>query len=67
LLDEDDFGEAFNRVYDLVWNKFADWYLEASKSELNLTVLAWALDTVLKLAHPFAPFCDGNDLAGPRI
>jgi valyl-tRNA synthetase len=56
LLDGDDFGEAFNRVYDLVWNKFADWYLEASKSELNLTVLAWALDTVLKLAHPFAPF-----------
>ncbi|MDQ5913873.1 MAG: valyl-tRNA synthetase [Patescibacteria group bacterium] len=55
-MDDDEFGEAFGVVYDVIWNKLADWYLEASKSELNLSVLVWALETCLKLAHPFAPF-----------
>ncbi len=34
----------------------ADWYIEASKVQPNPSVLALALDNVLKLAHPFAPF-----------
>jgi valyl-tRNA synthetase len=34
----------------------ADWYLEASKTALEPSVMVWALETCLKLAHPFAPF-----------
>jgi valyl-tRNA synthetase len=55
-LEEDEFGDAFAVVYEVVWNKLADWYLEASKSELNLGVLVASLGACLKLAHPFAPF-----------
>ncbi|USN97679.1 MAG: valine--tRNA ligase [Candidatus Nomurabacteria bacterium] len=55
-LENDNFGEAINAVYDVIWNKFADWYIEASKRDLNLSVLTAALETALKLAHPFAPF-----------
>ena len=34
----------------------ADWYIEASKLEDNSGMLAWVIDTCLKIAHPFAPF-----------
>lgn len=50
------FSEAGERVYSLLWNDLADWYLEASKSETNTGVLVYCLETILKLAHPFAPF-----------
>ncbi len=50
------FSEAGQQVYSLLWNDFADWYLEASKTELNLPLLVHGLETILKLAHPFAPF-----------
>jgi valyl-tRNA synthetase len=50
------FGEAYEALYHLVWDDLADWYIEASKLEPNKSVLAYALETVLKLAHPFAPF-----------
>jgi valyl-tRNA synthetase len=43
-------------VYHTVWGDVADWYLEASKLAPNPSVLVWALETCLKLAHPFAPF-----------
>ncbi len=71
-LDKDEFGEAFGLVYDVVWNSLADWYVEAVKNGRDknpspqsspggeeargLGVLVFALETVLKLAHPFAPF-----------
>ncbi|MCW1908661.1 MAG: valine--tRNA ligase [Candidatus Saccharibacteria bacterium] len=55
-LDTYRFGEAWDTVYHLVWDDFADWYIEASKAELNLSVLAYGLETILKLVHPFAPF-----------
>lgn len=55
-LDADEFGEAFNAAYDAIWNFVADWYVEVSKYELNLSVLVWVLETALKIAHPFAPF-----------
>lgn len=55
-LASDNFGEAINTVYDVIWNKLADWYIEASKQDLNLSVLAAVLEQSLKLAHPFAPF-----------
>lgn len=50
------FGEACDTLYHFVWDDFADWYIEASKTELNLGLLAYALEAILKIAHPFAPF-----------
>lgn len=56
LLDAYRFSEAYEAVYHLVWDDIADWYIEASKVTLNKPLLAYALETILKLAHPFAPF-----------
>lgn len=56
LLDDYRFSEAYEHLYHLVWDEVADWYLEASKGQANREVLGYALETVLKLVHPFAPF-----------
>jgi valyl-tRNA synthetase len=49
-------SEAVEILYNFIWHDFADWYIEASKVEANLPLLATVLETSLKLAHPFAPF-----------
>lgn len=49
-------SEAYELLYRFVWQDFADWYIEASKSQPHLPMLAYVLDSTLKLAHPFAPF-----------
>ena len=60
------FNEAAAAVYEFVWGEFCDWYLElikpilsgddeAAKAETRATV-AWTLDQILKLLHPFMPF-----------
>lgn len=56
LLDGYRFSEAAEAVYRVIWDDVADWYVEASKVEGNQQLLAWVLQTSLKLAHPFAPF-----------
>lgn len=50
------FSEALQSLYSLLWDDFADWYIEASKSSPNPGVLIYGLETILKLLHPFAPF-----------
>lgn len=50
------YSEAYELLYHFVWDDFADWYIEASKTEENLPLLAYALESILKIAHPFAPF-----------
>ncbi|MGI6612214.1 MAG: valine--tRNA ligase [Candidatus Nanosyncoccaceae bacterium] len=50
------FSEAGEVVYQTIWNDVADWYLEVSKKQTNHQLLAYVLDTILKIAHPFAPF-----------
>lgn len=50
------FAEASDTMYHVIWDDVADWYLEVAKRENNTSMLAWVLDTALKLAHPFAPF-----------
>jgi valyl-tRNA synthetase len=50
------FSDAGQFVYSLLWDDFADWYLEASKIEPNYDVLVYGLETILKLLHPIAPF-----------
>ena len=60
------FNEAAAAIYEFVWGVFCDWYLElikptllgdddAAKTETRATV-AWTLDQILKLLHPFMPF-----------
>lgn len=56
LLADYRFSEAADTVYHTVWSSLADWYIEASKDQENPDLLAWALDTALRIAHPFAPF-----------
>lgn len=55
-LDDYAFGEAYDELYHFIWDDFADWYVEASKVSLNKDILVYGLETILKLAHPFAPF-----------
>lgn len=56
MLEEYRFAEAYETVYHTIWDKMADWYLEASKTALTSSVMVWALETCLKIAHPYAPF-----------
>jgi valyl-tRNA synthetase len=55
-LDNYRFSDAYDTLYHTVWDDFADWYIESSKTAANHAVLAYCLETILKLAHPFAPF-----------
>lgn len=55
-LDSYRYAEAADAMYHAIWDSVADWYIEASKDQDNLDLLAWVLNTSLKLAHPFAPF-----------
>ncbi len=50
------FAEASETVYHAIWDDVADWYIEASKKQMNPQMLGWVLDTALRIAHPFAPF-----------
>ena len=50
------FAEASETLYHTVWDSVADWYIEASKIKCNPNLLAWVLETCLRLSHPFAPF-----------
>ncbi len=49
-------SEAYDRIYHFVWDDFADWYIEASKLQPNKAILSICLESILKVAHPFAPF-----------
>lgn len=56
LLDEYRYSEAYEHLYHFVWDDVADWYIEVSKTHPNKGILAYVLENILKLAHPFAPF-----------
>jgi valyl-tRNA synthetase len=63
LLEEFQFGEAEQQIYDFVWSKFCDWYIEIAKIRLRsqstpspLPFLANTLEKSLRLLHPFMPF-----------
>ncbi len=55
-LDGYRFGEAYDALYHFVWDDFADWYIEASKTAENASLVAFGLESILKIMHPFAPF-----------
>ena len=61
------FDAAANAIYQFVWSRFCDWYLELIKpvpvgeergriDEETRAVAAWVLDQILVLLHPFMPF-----------
>jgi len=55
-LDNYRFSEAYETLYHFIWDDVADWYIESSKAEPNKPLLTRLLESVLLLAHPFAPF-----------
>ena len=58
------FSEPLSLLYRFFWNDFCDWYLEWAKFRMTdesqkpiaQNVLAFVLDRVLRLLHPFVPF-----------
>ena len=56
LLKNYRFAEAGDLLYDLIWNKYADWFLECEKLWKNTDLLKDTLEKVLIMLHPFAPF-----------
>ena len=56
LLDNYRFAEAGDLLYDLIWNKYADWFLESEKLWKDSTLLKSTLEQILIMLHPFAPF-----------
>ena len=65
-LDKFDLALAGQRIYDLIWNEFCDWYIEIVKKRLwsedeadkrtARFVLVYSLKNMLILLHPFMPF-----------
>ncbi len=59
-------GVAIQKIYDLIWDTYCDWYIELTKARLYaedparkqtaLQVLVYVLDQMLRLLHPFMPF-----------
>ncbi len=60
------FDGAADAIYQFVWSRFCDWYLELIKPVLQgegvagadetRAVAGWVLDQILVLLHPFMPF-----------
>ena len=50
------FAEAGDLLYDLIWNKYADWFIESEKLWKDTTLLKSTLEQILIMLHPFAPF-----------
>ena len=58
-LDTLEFSAAGEVLRDFTWSEFADWYLEAAKTQPGAstnTILLFALERLLILWHPFMPF-----------
>ena len=64
-MKEFQFGEAQRVIHDFLWGEYCDWYIEMAKirmrsggppAETPLPVLAYVLERVLRLLHPFMPF-----------
>ncbi|AUC60921.1 valyl-tRNA synthetase ValS [Cyanobacterium sp. HL-69] len=65
-LDNYGLGEAAKGLYEFIWGDFCDWYIELVKTRLRQDAdspsrivvqqtLAYVLEGILKLLHPFMP------------
>jgi len=58
------FDEAVSGLYHFVWDQVCDWYIELAKPLLlgseqqaeTRATLAWVVEQLLRLLHPFMPF-----------
>ena len=50
------FSEAVETLYQTIWDKYADWFLESQKIYRNVPLLKVTLEHLLITLHPFAPF-----------
>ncbi|MBR2998392.1 valine--tRNA ligase [Candidatus Saccharibacteria bacterium] len=50
------FSEAVETLYQTIWDKYADWFLESQKIYKNVPLLQNTLESLLIMLHPFAPF-----------
>ncbi|MBQ3123554.1 MAG: valine--tRNA ligase [Firmicutes bacterium] len=65
-MEKYDLALAGQRIYELIWNEYCDWYIELVKARLYgddeedkkvcRYVLVRTLTDMLKLLHPFMPF-----------
>ncbi len=65
-MEKYDLALAGQKVYDLIWNEYCDWYIELVKSRLwgedeedkkvVRFTLVMCLKNMLKMLHPFMPF-----------
>lgn len=65
-LEKFELGLAGQRIYEVIWDEYCDWYIELVKSRLYgddeedkkvaRFVLQKALKQLIKLLHPFMPF-----------
>lgn len=58
LIEKYKLNEAASEIYDFIWHKFADIYLEKIKErkDKSYKTLLYILKNSLKLLHPFMPF-----------
>ena len=66
LMESIDLGIAVQKIYDIIWEEFCDWYIEMVKPRLYneedgtkaaaLYTLKTVLIDALKLLHPYMPF-----------
>ncbi|GFR44090.1 hypothetical protein Agub_g5252 [Astrephomene gubernaculifera] len=64
--DKHDYNAAGITAYNFLWDEFADWFIEASKTRTyggdpaaqaaNRAALVYVFESVLRLLHPFMPF-----------
>ena len=50
------FAEAVETLYQTIWDKYADWFIESQKIFKNRNLLKTTLEALLIALHPFAPF-----------
>ena len=65
-MDRFDLALAGQKVYEMIWNEFCDWYIEFVKKrfwgdneedkKVARGVIIYTLKQLLKLLHPFMPF-----------
>ena len=56
------FGDAGKQIQEFLWDEYADWYIEVSKTRdgeaaaASKRVLVYVFDRCMRLLHPFMPF-----------
>ncbi len=50
------FAEAVESLYSLIWDKYADWFIESQKLYKNVGLIKATFERILIMLHAFAPF-----------